>query len=244
MEYTTFGTTGLKVSRTGFGGIPIQRISFDDSTALLTCAYDGGVTLYDTAAGYTTSEERIGTALSHVRDKIILCTKAHTSTPEAMRANLERSLRSLKTDHIDIYQFHNPSFVPRPDSGDGLYECMTEFKSRGMIRHIGITSHSRQIAHEAAVSGLYESLQYPLSYLSSEEELSLIGLCRERGVGILAMKGLCGGLLTDIKAAFAFLRQYDNVMPIWGMQKISELEEFLSYENDPPILDDLLAQKI
>jgi len=241
MQYTIFGRTALTVSRTGFGCIPIQRISYDESTALLRHAYEHGVTLFDTANAYTTSEDRIGTALHHVREKIVLCTKSGAQTPDKVMENIENSLRMLRTDYIDVFQLHNPSFVPRPGGKDGLYDCALKAKEQGKIRYIGITAHSKDNAKEAVLSGLYDTLQYPLSYLSSDEELALIELCRDRNTGLLAMKGLCGGLISNAKAAFAFLRQYDNVIPIWGMQRMQELDEFLLYENKPPVLNgDLL----
>ena len=244
MQYAIFGRTGLSVSRTGFGCIPIQRISYDESAALLRHAYDNGVTLYDTANAYTTSEDRIGTALHHVRDKIVLCTKSGASTPDKLMENIENSLRMLKTDYIDVFQFHNPTFVPRPGGDDGLYDCALKAKSQGKIRHIGITQHSKDRAREAVLSDLYDTLQYPFSYLSTDEELALAGLCRERNIGLLAMKGLCGGLITNAKAAFAFLRQYESVFSIWGIQKMHELDEFLSYEKNPPLMDSAMQAAI
>ncbi|MDR0469395.1 MAG: aldo/keto reductase [Peptococcaceae bacterium] len=244
MEQTIFGKTGLTVSRTGFGCIPIQRISFDESTALLRRAYEGGITFYDTANGYTTSEERIGIALHDVRDKIVLCTKSFPGTPAQIEANLDKSLKMLQTDYIDIYQVHNPSFVPRPGGDDGVYDFLLKAKEAGKIRHIGITNHSKDRAREAILSDLYDTLQYPLSCLSSEMELELVDLCREHDMGVLAMKALSGGLITNAKAAFAFLRQYDNVVPIWGMQRISELDEFLSFEKQPPVMDADLQKEI
>ncbi|MDR2923415.1 MAG: aldo/keto reductase [Treponema sp.] len=244
MQQTVFGKTGLTVGRTGFGCIPIQRIPYEESAALLRRAYEHGVTLYDTANGYTTSEDRIGVALHHVRDKIVLCTKSGAQTPGKLMEHIENSLRMMRTDYIDVFQFHNPSFVPRPEGEDGLYACALKAKEQGKIRSIGITAHSKDNAKEAVLSGLYETLQYPLSYLSSDEELALIDLCRGHDTGLLAMKGLCGGIIGNAKAAFAFLRQYGNVIPIWGMQTMDELNEFLLYENDPPLLDDVLQSAI
>lgn len=244
MQQTIFGKTELTVGRTGFGCIPIQRISYDESTELLRHAYANGVTLYDTANGYTTSEERIGIALSHVRDKIVLCTKSSAKTPEALMANIDNSLKMLKTDYIDVFQVHNPSFVPRPGGEDGIYDCLLKAKEQGKIRHIGFTNHKLQIAQEAAESGLYSTIQFPLSYLSTPQELELIELCKQLNIGVLAMKGLCGGLLTNAKAAFAFLRQYENVIPIWGIQKMDELNEFLECELSPPALDNAMLSTI
>ena len=206
-------------------------------------AYDNGINLFDTANAYTNSEERIGIALHDVRDKIIICTKTAVFSPDKVMENIENSLRMLKTDYIDVLQMHNPNVVPRPNQ-DGVYECLLHAKEQGKIRFIGITQHSKDKGREAVISGLYDVLQYPLSYLSIKEELDLIGICREHDVGLLAMKGLCGGILSNAKAAFAFLRQYENVIPIWGMQAMSELQEFLSYENNPPKLDSELKNAI
>ena len=231
-------------SRTGFGCIPIQRIPYEDSTALLRYAHDHGINLFDTANSYSTSEERIGIALHHVRDKIVICTKSSALPPEKLMQNIENSLKMLKTDYIDVFQVHNPPFVPYPDEENGIYNCLLKAKGQGKIRHIGITQHSKDLAKKAVLSGLYETLQYPFSYLSSDDEFSIVELCRKHDVGFLAMKGLCGGLLTNAKAAFTFLRQFENVFPIWGIQKMHELDEFLSYEANPPILDSVMRSII
>ena len=244
MEYTIFGKTNLNASRTGFGCIPIQRISYEESTAILRRAYDGGVNLYDTANGYTTSEDRIGTALHDVRSKIILCTKSGQATPEGLISNLENSLQKMRTDYIDVFQFHNPNYIPRPGDEAGLYDAALKAKAEGKIRFIGITSHKKHLALEAVESDLYDTLQYPFSYMSSDEELAILELCRKHNVGVLAMKALCGGLITNAKAAFAFLRQYENAVPIWGIQKMEEIEEFLEYEETPPPMDEAMLKTI
>ena len=142
----------------------------------------------------------------------------------------------LKTDRIDIYQFHNPAFCPKPGDGSGLYEAMLEAKERGMIRHIGITNHRLSVAEEAVRSGLYETLQFPFCYLATDRDVELVKLCKENNVGFIAMKALSGGLITKSDAAFAWLAQYDNVLPIWGVQRESELDEFLRYNANPPEL--------
>jgi predicted aldo/keto reductase-like oxidoreductase len=244
MEQVIFGKTGLRVGRTGFGCIPIQRIPFEESTLLLRRAYENGVNVFDTANGYTTSEERIGIALGAVREKVILCTKSGAQTPSDLTAHLENSLKMLRTDYIDVFQFHNPAAVPVPDGADGLYACLSEAKRQGKIRHIGISAHKRDVAEEAVKSGFYDVLQFPFSYLSTREEMAVAELCRMHKVGILGMKALCGGILTNARAAFAFLRQYNNIVPIWGIQEMSQLDEILQYENNPPVLDDLLKETI
>ncbi|MDR0272387.1 MAG: aldo/keto reductase [Clostridiales bacterium] len=244
MEQVFFGKTNLRVSRTGFGCIPIQRIPYEESTAILRRAYENGITLFDTANAYSTSEDRIGTALGDVRKKIVICTKTGAQTPDGIIAHLENSLRMLQTDYIDVLQFHCPGFIPQPGGEDGMYDCLLKAKAEGKIRFIGITAHKKHLAFEAVESGLYATMQYPFSYLSSQDELALIDICREKNVGILGMKSLCGGILTNAKAAFAFLRRYSELIPIWGIQKMHELEEIIQYENNPPVLDNTLLTEI
>ena len=171
-----------------------------------------------------------------MRDQVVIATKTMAKTPEDFWQDLETSLRLLRTDYIDIYQFHNPSQCYKPGDGTGMYECMLEAKKQGKIRHIGLTNHMLGVAEECIDSGLYATLQFPFSYLSSDKEIELAAKCKEAGMGFIAMKALSGGLITDSAAAYAFMDQYDNVVPIWGIQRESELEEFLRHLQNPPQL--------
>ncbi|MBE6919656.1 MAG: aldo/keto reductase, partial [Ruminococcaceae bacterium] len=207
MQTVRLGRTNLQVSKNGFGALPIQRISMDEAVALLRRAYEGGIHYFDTAHVYSDSEEKLGCALHDVREHIILSTKAMTTTVEGFWEQLHTSLQRLQTDYIDIYQFHNPAFCPRPGDGTGLYEAMLEAKAQGLIRHIGITNHRLSVAEEAVRSGLYETLQFPFSYLASEKEEALVHLCQEHDVGFICMKALAGGLITRSDAAYAYLAQ-------------------------------------
>ena len=233
MQTVRLGKTNITVSKNGFGALPIQRVSADEAISILRKAYDGGINYFDTARFYTDSEEKIGLALSDVRENIIISTKTMRTDVEGFWRELDESLTLLKTDYIDIYQFHNPPFCPKPGDGTGLYEAMLEAKRLGKIRHIGITSHKITIAEEAVRSGLYETLQFPFSYLASEKEEALVKLCEEMDVGFICMKALAGGLITRSDAAYAFLAHYP-VAPIWGIQRERELDEFLSYNANPP----------
>ncbi|MEE0941699.1 MAG: aldo/keto reductase [Methanobrevibacter sp.] len=236
------GKTNLEVNKNGFGALPIQRCTMQEAVEILKKAYDNGIDFYDTAHFYTDSEEKMGNAFKDIpREKIYIASKTAAETPEDFWSDLETSLKSLKTDYLDLYQFHNISFVPKKD--DELFEAMLEAKEKGMIRHIGLTTHKITFAHEAIESGLYETLQYPFSYLSGEEEIELVEKCKKFDVGFIAMKAMGGGLITNSKASFAFLNQFDNVLPIWGVQKISELDEFLSYDSTT-VLDDELKSTI
>ena len=235
------GKTNLEVNKIGFGALPIQRRDMDDSIAILNRAYESGIDFYDTARFYTDSEEKLGKAFENVRSDIYLASKTAAETPEDFWNDLETSLKELRTDYLDLYQHHNISFCPK--EGDELAKAMVEAKEEGLIRHIGITTHKVTLAHEALDSGLYETLQYPFSYLSGKEELELVEKCRKLDVGFIAMKAMGGGLLKNAKASFAFMNQFSNVLPIWGIQHMSELEEFLSYPQDL-IIDDSLRQDI
>lgn len=235
METIRLGRTGLVVSKNGFGALPVQRVDMDTACHLLRKAYENGINYFDTARSYTDSEEKMGNALHDVRENIIISTKTPSVTVEGFWKDLETSLRLLQTDYIDIYQFHNPDFCPKPGDGTGLYEAMVEAKEKGMIRFIGITNHRLAVAEEAVLSGLYDTLQFPFSYLASEKEEALVRLCEEHDVGFICMKALAGGLITHSDVAYAYLAQFP-VAPIWGIQRENELAEFLSYNDNPPAL--------
>lgn len=236
------GKTNLEVNKNGFGALPIQRCNMNEAVEILKKAYDNGINFFDTAHFYTDSEEKMGNAFEDIpRESIYLASKTAAETPEDFWNDLKTSLKSLKTDYLNLYQFHNISFTPKAD--DELYKAMLEAKDNGLVKHIGITTHKITHAHEALDSGLYETLQYPFSYLSGTEEIELVQKCESLDIGFIAMKAMGGGLIKNSKASFAFLNQFDNVLPIWGIQKLEELDEFLSYDEDT-ILDDELKRDI
>ena len=238
MRDLVLGSTGIVTPQNAFGVLPLQRVPMEKAVKMLQRAYEGGMTYYDTARGYTDSEEKIGVAFKGMRDKIYIATKTMAKTPEAFWKDLNTSLEKLQTDYIDVYQFHMVQQCYKPGDGTGMYECMLEAKEKGLIKHIGVTAHKIGIAFECVESGLYETMQFPFSYLSGDQEIELVKLCKEKNVGFVCMKGLAGGLITNGKAAMAFMMQYDNALPIWGIQKEEELEEWLSYMDNTPEMDD------
>ncbi len=244
MPKVTLGKTGIIVDKNGFGALPIQRVSFDEAKKLLRKAYEGGMTFFDTARSYSDSEEKIGYAMSDVRHHIFLASKTPSKDGDGFWKDLDTSLRMMKTDYIDIYQFHNPDFCPKPGDGTGLYEAALEAKKQGKIRFIGITNHRLHIAKEAIASGLYDTMQFPFCYLATEKDLEIVNLCKEKQMGFIAMKALSGGLITNAKAAAAFIGQYDHVLPIWGIQREKELDEFLSFVDNPPQMTEEIAALI
>ena len=210
MDMVTLGRTGITVNKNGFGALPIQRISQEDAVFLARKAYKAGIRFFDTARAYTDSEVKLGEAFDGIRSEVYIATKTAAQNAEEFWKDLHTSLSNLRTDYVDIYQFHNPSFCPKP--GDG--------------------------------SGLYETLQFPFSYISGEQELELVQLCKEHEMGFIAMKGLSGGLITNSAAAYAFEAQFEGVLPIWGVQREKELDEFLSYIDNPPRMDAELSAVI
>lgn len=238
MDMVTLGSTGITVNKNGFGALPIQRISLEDAADLARKAYDAGITFFDTARAYSDSEVKLGEAFDGMREKVYIATKTMAQDVEGFWKDLETSLKNLRTDYIDIYQFHNPAFCPKPGDGTGLYEAMLEAKAQGKIRHIGITNHRLAVAHEAIESGLYETLQFPFCYLATEKDMEVEEACRKAGMGFIAMKALSGGLINNSRAAYAFEAQYENVLPIWGVQREKELDEFISYIENPPKMDE------
>ena len=244
METVILGSTGIKVNKNGFGALPIQRVSTEDAVYLARKAYDAGITFFDTARAYSDSEVKLGEAFDGMREKVVIATKTAATTVDAFWKDLETSLANLRTDYIDIYQFHNPAFCPKPGDESGVYDAALEAKKQGKIRHIGITNHRLAVAKEAIESGLYETLQFPFCYLASDKDKELVAMCKERGMGFIAMKALSGGLITNAKAAYAFEAQYDNVLPIWGVQREKELEDFISFIDAPPTMDEEISALI
>lgn len=227
MRKIRLGRTELYVTKTAFGALPIQRISKADAVKLVRRAYDAGINYFDTANAYTDSEEKLGEALHDVRQNVVISTKSSATDKKTALAHIEESLRRLQTDYIDIFQFHNPAVLPDIHDPNGAFAAALEMKEKGYIRHIGITNHRLGVAREAIASGTFETLQFPFCYLATEQDLDLVTRCAAADMGFIAMKGLSGGLLNNAAACYAFMRQYDHVVPIWGIQHEWELDQWL-----------------
>ena len=241
MKNITLGKTGITVPQNAFGALPIQRVTLGTAVHLLRSAYDGGMRFFDTARAYTDSEEKVGVAFEGMRDKVYIASKTQAKTVEKFWEDLETSLKMLKTDHLDLYQLHCVPQCYKPGDGTGLYEALVEAKKQGKVLHIGITAHKIGVAEEIVASRLYETLQFPFSYLATDRDIALVKSCKEAGMGFIAMKGLSGGLLNNSKACMAFMQQHD-ALPIWGVQRESELKEWLRFfEEDVEMTDELQA---
>lgn len=236
------GKTDLWVTKTAFGALPVQRIGPADAKRLLRRAYDSGINYFDTANAYSDSEEKIGEALHDVRHSIVISTKSGGGSKKTVQAHIEESLRRMRTDYIDIFQFHNPAQMPDIDDPDGPFAAALEAQKKGYVRHIGITNHRLKVALAAIESGNFETLQFPFSYLSSEQDIALVKACKTHDMGFIAMKGLSGGMLNNAAACYAFMQQHDNVVPIWGIQHEWELDQWLELtEKNQQMTPELLS---
>ena len=229
MKTIRLGRSELMVTKTAFGALPIQRIPTADAVNLVRRAYEGGINYFDTANMYTDSEEKLGLALKDVREQVIISTKSAATDKQGALAHIEQSLRHL--GYIDLFQFHNPAVLPDINDPNGAFAAALEMKEKGYIRHIGITNHRHHIAKAAVESGNFETLQFPFCYLATDVDLELVRLCREADMGFIAMKGLSGGLLNNAAACHAFMDQHENVVPIWGVQREEELDQWLELAN-------------
>lgn len=229
MDYVTLGKTGLKISRMGFGGIPIQRIDAQGTKELIHKMADAGVNYIDTARGYTVSEEYLGHALEGVRDKFVLATKSMARTKDAMAADIEKSLDNLRTEYIDLYQVHNPSMeqLEQVMGEGGALEALKEAQAAGKIGHIGLTAHSAAVFERALEFGWVETIMFPYNIVESQGE-ELIARCKEKNIGFIAMKPLAGGAIENASLAIRYICANDNVtVVIPGMAEEKELEQNL-----------------
>ena len=225
MEKIRLGRTELLVTKTAFGALPIQRLTKPDAAKLVRRAYEAGINYFDTANMYSDSEEKLSLALKDVREQVIISTKSAATDKKGAMAHIENSLRHL--GYIDLFQFHNPARLPDISDPNGAFAAALEMKEKGYIRHIGITNHRHHIAKAAIESGNFETLQFPFCHLATDVDMELVALCKQADMGFIAMKGLSGGLLTNAEACYAFMQQYENVVPIWGIQREEELDQWL-----------------
>ena len=246
MEYRILGKTGLKVSRLGFGGIPIQRIDAAGTRKLVLQMKEAGINYIDTARGYTVSEEYLGEALEGVRQDFILATKSMARTKEAMAADIEISLKNLRTDYIDLYQVHNATLpqLEQVMAPGGALEALLEAKAAGKIGHIGLTAHGLEVFEKALELDWVETFMFPYNIVESQAE-ELIKRCAEKNIGFIVMKPLAGGAIEDATLALRYILKNDAVtIAIPGMAEEKELAQNLAAANDASPLSEEELTKI
>ncbi|MDQ1279493.1 MAG: uncharacterized protein QG670_755, partial [Thermoproteota archaeon] len=226
------GRTGLTVKTLGFGGIPIQRIPEKDAILVVRRCYELGVNYYDTARGYTVSEERIGKALEDVRENVVLATKTHAQTKEEALKDIETSLSNLRTDYINIYQLHGVSKIEswkKISAPGGALEALYEAKAQNKIHHIGVTSHNTELLQQIVKEDIFETIMVQMNYLAPEPAVELLPLCKKTKIGTVIMKPFAGGALSNASTALKFLLANDDIdVIIPGMQSIDEVEKNFS----------------
>ena len=245
MEYTTLGKTGLRISRMGFGGIPIQKVDAARTRELMEELVRCGVNYIDTARGYTVSEALLGEALTGIRDQFVLATKTMARTSEAMAADIETSLTNLRTDYIDLYQVHNPSLadLQKVCAPGGALEALMAAKAAGKVRHLGVTAHTAEVFEYALTLPWVETIMFPYNIVETQGE-ALIKQAKEQGVGFICMKPLAGGALENAELAMRFIAQNENVsVVIPGMYDVREIRQNLAaVENKAPLSEAELAE--
>lgn len=245
MEYRTLGKTGLKISRMGFGGIPIQKIDEEGTRKLLHEMMEKGVNYIDSARGYTVSEQYIGYGLEGIRDKFVLATKSMSRTKEAMAADIETSLGNFRTDYIDLYQVHNPSMeqLDQVMGEGGALEALMEARAAGKIGHIGLTAHSTEVFERALELDWVETIMFPYNIVE-QQGAELIHKCAEKNIGFIVMKPLAGGAIEDASLALRYVCSNPDVtVVIPGMAEIHELEQNLdACSNTEPLTQEELKE--
>ena len=228
----TLGRTGLKVKSVGFGGIPIQRVSEEEAIRVVRRCYELGINYYDTARGYTVSEERIGKALRDLRNEVVLATKTHSLTREAALTDLDTSLKNLQTDHVDLYQLHGVSSDEAWEkiSGQGgALEALYKAVAEGKTDHVGITSHNLRLLDRIVKENVFETVLIQYNYLARQPAEDTLRLCRSMNVGTVIMKPFGGGAFSNARTALKFVLSNEDVdVVVPGMASLSEVEENLA----------------
>jgi hypothetical protein len=248
MRYVILGKTGIEVSEVGFGAIPIIRLSTADAVTVLRRAYDNGITLFDTANAYLDSEEKIGRAFDGLRSRLVIATKTLKRDGAGAEADIDLSLQRMRTDYIDIFQIHQVSLETDYQTAtgpDGVLEAVYRAKKAGKIRHIGMTSHSIEMAAKLIKTGLFSTIQFPFNFIESRPVQELHPVAREEKMGILAMKPFGGGALDNGELCFKFLRRFPDVIPLPGFDAVEQVDQIVNiYKTENQVLpEDLDAME-
>jgi len=252
MEFVGLGKTKLLVSRTSFGAMSLDCKELGDdvteaeekSCAIVHQAYDGGINFFDVSHTSVVCERRLGAALHGIRHHVNVATKSTASDVAGLRIDFQESLLNLESDYIELYQIENPEVLPVPGGEDGLYDELVSLKEKGLIKHFGIATENLDMARQVIESGLYETVQFPFSMISSQLAIDLVHLCNEKDIGFIAMQPLNGGVVNNIPLAFGFLQEFENVVPVWGIHTQEELHQILYFTDHPPVVDDKFRSEV
>ncbi len=245
MEYVGLGKTNLLVSRTAMEVRALKDMTDEEATvALLRSAYEGGINFFDTCRSYGDAEEKLGYAFYGMRKDVRIASRTLGTSSMEVHRDIAASLEAVKTDYFDVYLLEGTDFVPGPGSSDGMYDAVSVAKADGIVHHIGFSTRSAALAVEAVESQLYEVLRFPFHMLCKEESLALLTLCEKNDVGVIACEPLADGIITSMPLAFGFLRQYENLAPVWNIRNEESLQQILYFEGHPPVIDQQFHDEI
>lgn len=245
MEYVRLGKSNLMISRVAFGAMSLTKAGNDEKAAeLVRSAYNQGINFFDTSRNTPDCEKLLGDALGDIRSSVVIASKTSAQSGAEVLSDLETSLNVMHTDSIDLYQYESDSFIPEENGIDGIYSALKTLKASGEIKSFGLATTDFDIAEKSISGGLYDTIQFPFSMISSDRTRQLVELCRENDIGFIAMQPLCGGILTSIPLAYGFLREYENVVPLWGAQSLQELEQILYFNDHPPVVDEKFNEDV
>lgn len=245
MEYVRLGKSNLMISRVAMGAMSLSKVGDDETAAsLVRNAYSQGINFFDTSRNCAECEKILGDSIGDIRSSVIIATKTSAQSGSELLSDVESSFNIMHTDCIDLYQYETDIYMPEKDSVDGIYNALLNLKSNGKIKAIGIATQNLDIAEKAINSGLYDTVQFPFSMVSADDTIALVKLCEENDVGFIAMQPLCGGLVENIPLAFGFLHQYENVIPLWGVKSLEELDQILYFNEHPPVIDEKFKEDV
>ncbi len=246
MEYVRLGKSDLLISRVAMGVAALVKSGGEagGGADFIRSAYDSGINFFDTSGKDRDGERLLGSAVGDIRRNVVIATKTDADSGAEILSDAEASLAALCVDSIDLFQYEAETFVPEKNGRDGIYTALDGLKSSGKIRHIGFVTTDLETAERAVRTGLYETLQFPFSMISAENTIDLVRLCGQTDTGFIAMQPLCGGLVENIPLAFGFLRQYENVIPLWGVRTRQELEQILYFNARPPVIDEKFKEDV
>ncbi len=245
MEYVGLGKTNLLVSRTAMEVRSLKDESdAEKAISLIRSAYEGGINFFDVCRSQGDAEEKLGYAFYGMRKDVRIASRTMATSAMEVHRNLAESLEALKTDYIDIYMLEGTDFVPGPGSSDGMYDALSVAKADGIVHHIGFSTRNLSLAKEAVESNLYKILRFPLHMLCKEETLELMSICEKNDTGIIASEPLADGIISSLPLAFGFLRQYENLAPVWNIRTEEDLQQILYFESHPPVIDQQFKDEI
>ncbi len=245
MEYVRLGKSNLMVSRIAMGAMNLEKIgNSEEASGLIRFAYNNGVNFFDTSRKCNGSEKTLGDAVYDIRKNVVIATKSDVSSSAELLESVQFSLESFRTSYIDLFQYESNTFIPEKHGTDGIYSAMQNLKNSNIVEHLGFVTEDFDLAVNAVKSGLYETLQFPFSMISPQNTQELLTLCEENDVGFIAMQPLCGGVVENIPLAYGFLNQFENVVPLWGIQTKEELEQILYFSKNKPKIDEKFLKDV